>query len=131
MASSPFSGLAASQRQSQLLHGDSNHDNVLFDSKRGWTVIDPKGSQERSNPRLGRSSKTPRRHFRLASHPQLSSDGFAASPTGSTSTSSAQCSVFAQAVLSLVWSLEDGDPVTDSDPVLLLATSMAPLLSPP
>ena len=37
---------------------------------------------------------------------------------------------FAQAVLSLLWSLEDGDVLADSDPVLLLATSIEAMLSP-
>jgi len=30
-------------REEWLLHGDLHHFNILFDEKRGWTVIDPKG----------------------------------------------------------------------------------------
>ena len=26
-----------------LLHGDLHHDNILYDEKEGWLVIDPKG----------------------------------------------------------------------------------------
>lgn len=37
---------------------------------------------------------------------------------------------FAQVVLSLLWSLEDGECVADSDPVLGLATAMETMLSP-
>src|SRR5437588_2607793 len=35
--------LYASQKEPRLLHGDLQHYNVLFDSKRGWLAIDPKG----------------------------------------------------------------------------------------
>ena len=38
-----FQTLADSQGRLMLLHGDLHHDNVLFDSKRGWVAIDPKG----------------------------------------------------------------------------------------
>jgi len=38
-----YSELCASQRGPRLLHGDLHHYNVLFDSRRGWVAIDPKG----------------------------------------------------------------------------------------
>ena len=37
-----YSELCATQREPRLLHGDLHHDNVLFDSRRGWVAIDPK-----------------------------------------------------------------------------------------
>src|SRR6185436_18193533 len=38
-----FADLCASQRGARLLHGDLQHYNVLFDDRRGWVAIDPKG----------------------------------------------------------------------------------------
>src|SRR5207244_1723119 len=38
-----YSDLCGSQRHRQLLHGDLHHYNVLFDARRGWLAIDPKG----------------------------------------------------------------------------------------
>jgi len=35
--------LAYTQQRTMLLHGDLQHYNVLFDTKRGWVTIDPKG----------------------------------------------------------------------------------------
>ena len=35
--------LCESQQNPRLLHGDLHHDNVLFDSGRGWLAVDPKG----------------------------------------------------------------------------------------
>jgi streptomycin 6-kinase len=35
--------LCASQTNVRLLHGDLHHDNVLFDARREWIAIDPKG----------------------------------------------------------------------------------------
>ena len=127
-----FSGLAASQRQSQLLHGDLHHDNVLFDSMRGWTVIDPKGVTGEIEYEIGAFLRNPTETLQARLSPasverrirrfadRIDIDVQRTVHWG-----------FAQAVLSLVWSLEDGEPVTDSDPVLLLATSMAAMLSPP
>ncbi|HEX6650310.1 MAG TPA: aminoglycoside phosphotransferase family protein, partial [Pyrinomonadaceae bacterium] len=38
-----FKDLVSTQRTTMLLHGDLQHYNVLFDSRRGWVAIDPKG----------------------------------------------------------------------------------------
>ena len=38
-----FFELTESQGKTLLLHGDLHHDNILFDKKRGWLAIDPKG----------------------------------------------------------------------------------------
>jgi len=35
--------LDVSKSDEKLLHGDLHHDNILFDEKRGWLSIDPKG----------------------------------------------------------------------------------------
>jgi streptomycin 6-kinase len=38
-----FLELEATQEHRVLLHGDLHHENILFDDKRGWLAIDPKG----------------------------------------------------------------------------------------
>ena len=38
-----FLELEATQPEHVLLHGDLHHDNILFDERRGWLAIDPKG----------------------------------------------------------------------------------------
>ena len=42
-ARSLFRQLDAMQGTRVLLHGDLHHDNILFDDRRGWLAIDPKG----------------------------------------------------------------------------------------
>jgi streptomycin 6-kinase len=42
-AAAMFRDLEASQPARVLLHGDLHHDNILFDTTRGWLAIDPKG----------------------------------------------------------------------------------------
>ena len=42
-ANAIYVDLCGSQRRVRLLHGDLHHDNVLFDARRGWVAIDPKG----------------------------------------------------------------------------------------
>lgn len=38
-----FFKMARSQNNITLLHGDLHHENILWDKKRGWLAIDPKG----------------------------------------------------------------------------------------
>jgi streptomycin 6-kinase len=45
--------LCASQTRVRLLHGDLHHGNVLFDTKRGWVAVDPKGRYRRDRIRGG------------------------------------------------------------------------------
>jgi streptomycin 6-kinase len=35
--------LESSKQEDNLIHGDLHHDNILYDEKRGWLAIDPKG----------------------------------------------------------------------------------------
>lgn len=42
-AQSTYRELVRTQEAPLLLHGDLHHDNVLYDEKRGWLAIDPKG----------------------------------------------------------------------------------------
>lgn len=124
-----YLGLAHSQRDVRLLHGDLQHSNVLFDCARGWTAIDPKGVIGEVAYELGAFFRNPvecpetyldaavieRRVAQLASAVQVERTrlvGWA----------------FAQAVLSVFWSWEDGESVGAGDPRITLAERVARLL---
>lgn len=104
-----FRDLSRTQRNPALLHGDLHHYNVLSDRARGWCAIDPKGVVGELEYELGAALRNPldrpdlfakldvveRRleHFGLA----LGID-----------VGRARGWCFAQAVLSAIWSVEDG-----------------------
>ena len=124
-----FLSLEASQGQRQLLHGDLHHYNVLFDSTRGWLAIDPKGVVGEVEFEIGATLRNPferpdlfvsaaiveRRLARLARSLNIN-------------LARALEWAFAQAVLSAIWSLEDGFTVEADAPVLRLATAIRPML---
>jgi streptomycin 6-kinase len=124
-----FLSLEASQGERQLLHGDLHHYNVLFDSTRGWLAIDPKGVIGEVEFEIGATLRNPferpdlfvsaaiveRRVARLARRLNMN-------------VARALEWAFAQAVLSAIWSLEDGFTVEADAPVLRLAAAIRPML---
>ena len=124
-----YSELCASQRAVRLLHGDLQHYNVLFDSRRGWTAIDPKGVVGETEYEIGASLRNPFERPELFSRPdniearlrcyerRLKLDFTRALKWG-----------FAQAVLSAIWTVEDGFEVDSRSPAIILATAMEPML---
>jgi streptomycin 6-kinase len=121
--------LCASQHDPRLLHGDLQHYNVLFDSRRGWVAIDPKGVIGEIEYEIGASLRNPyespklftaRRTIerRIACYEaRLKLDPVRALAWG-----------FAGAVLSAIWFVEDGFTVGADDPSLQLATAIRPML---
>jgi streptomycin 6-kinase len=121
--------LCASQRDTRLLHGDLQHYNVLLDNDRGWVAIDPKGVVGEIEYEIGASLRNPyekpelfvsteavgRRLNVYAAKLKLDSDR-------------ALAWGFAQAVLSAIWSVEDGFEVDSTNPAIRLANAMLPLL---
>jgi streptomycin 6-kinase len=119
-----YSDLCATQRNPALLHGDLHHYNVLSDRGRGWCAIDAKGVVGELEFELGAALRNPidrpdlfasldaveRRleHFGLA----LGLDVSRARGWG-----------FAQAVLSAIWSIEDGR-IAEADAALTLARAL-------
>jgi streptomycin 6-kinase len=126
-----FISLARSQQAPRLLHGDLQHYNVLFDSRRGWLAIDPKGVVGEAEYEVGAVLRNPferpdlfvatgmveRRLTRLSDRLSLSVDR-------------ALAWSFAQAVLSAIWSVEDGFSVDAEHPVLGLANVIRVMLPP-
>lgn len=112
-AAAIFDELVRSQDAPRLLHGDLHHDNVLLDAGRGWLAIDPKGVRGEPSYELGAALRNPwgagvapalcasppvvDRRSRIIAE-RLGHDRQRVLAWG-----------FAQAVLSAVWSREDGD----------------------
>ena len=125
-----YAALCASQQNPRLLHGDLHHDNVLFDAARGWLAIDPKGVIGEVEYEIGASLRNPwqrpelfaspatveRRLWRFAADLKLDTDR-------------ALAWGFAQAVLSAIWSAEDGFAVDDSHSSLRLARAIRSLFT--
>jgi streptomycin 6-kinase len=115
--------LCTSQRSPRLLHGDLQHYNVLFDDERGWVAIDPKGVVGEIEYEIGAAMRNPcelpdlftdrrtiaRRIGRLCSVLQLDAPRVLAW-------------TFAQAILSAIWSIEDGETISRDNAALRLAT---------
>ena len=124
-----FGSLASSQRHPRLLHGDLHHHNILFDSNRGWLAIDPKGVIGEIEYEVGAMLRNPferpelyvsaetvtRRVTRLSE--LLGSDPRRMLEWG-----------YVQAVLSAVWSIEDGQALAFDSPVLRLANVIRALI---
>ena len=124
-----YSHLCGSQSRRRLLHGDLHHYNVLWDSDRGWLAIDPKGVEGEieyeigaalrnpyEKPDLFASESTIERRLELFVS-KLNLDFRRALAWG-----------FAQAVLSAIWSVEDGFTVDPRNPSLMLAGAIRPML---
>lgn len=124
-----YAKLCSSQRNPRLLHGDLHHYNVLFDRHRGWLAIDPKGVVGEVEYEIGAALRNPferpdlfvdsGRIERRVSHfsSRLTVDG-----------GRVLAWAFTQAVLSAIWTIEDGFSVDADNPSLMLATAIRPLL---
>lgn len=124
-----YSRLCATQRKTRLLHGDLQHYNILYDDQRGWLAIDPKGvvgeleyeigaslRNPYEAPELFTSQKTIESRLKLYES-RLKLDSQRVLGWG-----------FAQAVLSAIWTIEDGYSIDDRNSALLLAKAIEPLL---
>jgi streptomycin 6-kinase len=124
-----YLSLCSSQRQARLLHGDLQHYNVLFDSRRGWLAIDPKGVIGEIEYEIGAALRNPfqrtdlfasshaveRRVRRYADILKLDADRIL-------------MWAFAQAILSAIWSVEDGFTVDEADASIVLANAIRPMI---
>ena len=119
-----YDELASSQRQTMLLHGDLQHYNILFDNRRGWVAIDPKGVIGELEYELSAALRNP---IELP-------DVFANPDTINRRLETLTIALnldhdrtlrwsYAQSILSAIWDIEDGHPIT-ANPSLLLARSL-------
>jgi streptomycin 6-kinase len=104
-----YSDLCATQRNPALLHGDLHHYNVLSDRERGWCAIDVKGVVGELEYELGAALRNPIDRpdlFATLDVVERRLDHFGLVLGVDTSRARGWC--FAQAVLSAIWSIEDG-----------------------
>jgi streptomycin 6-kinase len=117
--------LGATQRNPGLLHGDLHHYNVLFDERRGWIAIDPKGLVGELEYEIGAALRNPYERPELfASLPVIERRlGVFADALG-IDVDRARAWAFAQAVLAAVWDLEEGELVDQQHWSLQLASAV-------
>ena len=124
-----YARLCASQQHTRLLHGDLQHYNILFDADRGWLAIDPKGVVGEVEYELGASLRNPGERPDLFASPAIVERrvGMHAARLGIDADRTLRWA-YAQAVLSAIWSVEDGFPVDSAHLSLQLARAIEPLL---
>jgi streptomycin 6-kinase len=120
--------LCASQRHRRLLHGDLHHENILFDDHRGWLAIDPKGVIGELEFEIGTVLLNP------IAHPALFASRTVVQRRVDIFQRVLQLDnerilrwAFARAVLSAVWSWEDGDSSGNIHSALTLASEVRTL----
>lgn len=125
-----FRGLANSQTGVRLLHGDLQHSNVLFDDRRGWVSIDPKGVVGETEFEIAAALRNP------CDRPDIFAESVVIErrlrrfvATLGVDEDRTLAWAFAQAVLSAIWAIEDGLPGNVVPPVLRLAEVIRPLLA--
>jgi len=122
--------LCSSQRKRRLLHGDLHHDNVLWDSSRGWTAIDPKGVIGELEYEVGASLRNPIERPELFASAAIVERRLAIyGERLKLDFTRALAWCFSQAVLSVIWGVEDGFAVRPDDPVLRFASALRLLAS--
>jgi streptomycin 6-kinase len=125
-ASQIYYQLESSQRQMQLLHGDLQHYNVLLDKNRGWVAIDPKGVVGELEYEVGAMLRNPVEQPQFLSAPATIECRLRILvETLQLDYERALEWSFAQAVLSAIWNVEDGDGVKPDNPGLLLAKEIS------
>lgn len=121
--------LCSSQHDIRLLHGDLQHYNILFDTERGWVAIDPKGVIGELEYEIGASLRNPyERPETFASAQAVCRRLMIYESRLKVDIDRALKWGFAQAVLSAIWAVEDGFAVDVSDPPILLANAIRPML---
>ena len=101
--------LCESQIQVRLLHGDFHHDNVVFDRDRGWLAIDPKGVVGELEYEIGAALRNPWESPELFTAPAtIEARVRCFCRELSLNADRVLSWAFSQAVLSAIWTIEDG-----------------------
>jgi streptomycin 6-kinase len=119
-----YSDLCATQRNPALLHGDLHHYNVLSDRVRGWCAIDVKGVVGELEYELGAALRNPIDRpdlFATLDAVERRLERFGLVLGLDVGRARGWC--FAQAVLSAIWSVEDGHDA-ERDAALELARAL-------
>jgi streptomycin 6-kinase len=129
-----YQRLTTSQGATMLLHGDLQHYNVLFDSRQGWVAIDPKGVSGELEYEVGAILRNPvelqvstAENYPAAIATVERRLEILVSALNLDYRRTLQWS-FAQAVLSVIWEIEDGLPIESSNVAFSLAHTLGHLL---
>jgi streptomycin 6-kinase len=112
-----------------LLHGDLQHYNVLYDNKRGWVAIDPKGVIGELEYEVGALLRNPMELPELYTQRatvERRVEILASVLPLDRSRVLRWC--FAQAVLSAIWGVEDGYKIERNHPALELARTVRSMI---
>lgn len=124
-----YTRLCASQGPVRLLHGDLQHYNVLLDGERGWLAIDPKGVVAETEFELGAALRNPVGMAELHTTTALRSRAEQFSSMLELDVSRVLGWTFAQAVLSAIWTVEDGGPAGEHSAALAIARALQVLVA--
>lgn len=121
--------LCASQRSTRLLHGDLQHYNIVRDRERGWLAIDPKGVIGELEYEIGAALRNP------YERPDVFADATTIENRLAVLSSRLSLDVgritrwaYAQAVLSMIWGVEDGHVIAAAHPMFSLVAALEPML---
>ncbi len=108
-----YQEMALSQGPKTVLHGDLHHDNIIFDHLRGWLAIDAKGYLGEREFEYGCALRNPGTDPRLFARPEIIERRMSIiiEHTG-LDRQRILIWAFTQAVLSAIWSMEDGLDLT-------------------
>jgi streptomycin 6-kinase len=124
-----YNRLCETQAETLMLHGDLQHTNVVWDERRGWTAIDPKGVLAELEyelvPALRNPAETPQHYSSAAAVGTRIRELANELPIDEGRLTEW---AYAQAVLSAIWTIEDDGRITPTEPSLLLARAAADLL---
>jgi streptomycin 6-kinase len=124
-----YRDLAATQGTTMLLHGDLQHYNVLYDNERGWLAIDPKGVVGELEYEVGALMRNPMELPEIYTQPSTIERRLAIlTSVLSLDRSRALRWCFAQAVLSAVWGVEDGNKIERDHGGLRLARTLKQMI---
>jgi streptomycin 6-kinase len=119
--------LCESQTRVRLLHGDLHHDNVVFDRDRGWLAIDPKGVVGELEYEIGTALRNPWESPELFTAPAtIEARVQCFSRELSLNADRVLSWAFSQAVLSAIWTIEDGLDASARTGPLALAQTIRP-----
>jgi streptomycin 6-kinase len=127
-----YQTLCESQRKTRLLHGDLQHYNVLRDQERGWVVIDPKGVVGELEYEIGASLRNPSERPEIFTDPGIIERRIREmSSRLALDVARVTRWAFAQAVLSLIWGVEDGYDIVPDNPMFALTAALNPMIARP
>ena len=125
-----YAELCSLQATTRLLHGDLQHYNVLWDEQRGWLAIDPKGVVGELEYEIGAAMRNPvERPDLFASRARIERRLDVLVRALNLDYMRALSWTFAQAVLSAIWSVEDGLAVDATTPAIQVASVVAPMIA--